>query len=102
MHCLWLAWRLSVGFFGLGVAKCLASVPGMYHCLYGSGFWNSKTGEEGLQSRPISPWADSYRDAPLRWAEAKDSLASNHVFPGGSAWLEHKFLEVLGLTLFSA
>ena len=33
-----------------------------------------------------------------REAEAKDVRASDHPFPGGSAWLEHKFLEVLGLT----
>ena len=35
--CLWLAWRFFVGSFGFGLASCLASVWGMYHCLYGSG-----------------------------------------------------------------
>ena len=36
VRCLWLAWRFPVGFFGSGLAKCLATVWGMYHCLYGS------------------------------------------------------------------
>ena len=61
-------------------------------------FSNSKTGEEGWQSRPISPWADRHREALLRWAEAEGLRASDHLFPWGSAWLEHKFLEVLGST----
>ena len=61
-------------------------------------FWNSKTGEEGWQSRPILGWADQYREALLRWAEAKGLRPSHHLFPGGSAWLEHKFLEVFGST----
>ena len=61
-------------------------------------FWNSKTGEEGWQSRPVSPWADRYREALLRWAEAKGMRPDDHLFPGGSAWLEHRFLEVLGPT----
>ena len=60
--------------------------------------WNSKTGEEGWQSRPISPWADRYREALLRWAEAKGMWPDDHLFPGGIAWLEHRFLEVLGPT----
>ena len=34
-------------------------------------FWKSKTGEEGWQSRPLSPWADGVREAMLRWAGAK-------------------------------
>ena len=34
----------------------------------------------------------------LHWAEAKGLRPSDHLFPGGSAWLEHKFLEVLGST----
>ena len=63
-------------------------------------FWNSKTGEEGWQSCPISPWADGYREALLWWAEAKGLRPNDHLFPGGSAWLEHKFLEVLGSTLW--
>ena len=29
-------------------------------------FWISKTGEEGWQSRPLSPWADGFREALLR------------------------------------
>ena len=33
--------------------------------------WNSKTGEEGWQSRPLSPWADGFSEALLWWAEAK-------------------------------
>ena len=61
-------------------------------------FRNSKSGEEGWQSWPLSPWADGFREALLRWAEAKDLRASDHLFPGGSAGLEHKFLEVLGST----
>ena len=55
-------------------------------------FWNSKIGEEGWQSRPLSPLADCFREALLQWAEAKGVQASDHLFPGGSAWLEHKFL----------
>ena len=35
MRCLWLVWQFSVGFFGSGLAKYLASVWGMCHCLYG-------------------------------------------------------------------
>ena len=31
-------------------------------------------------------------------AEAKGLRPNDHLFPGGSAWLEHKFLEVLGST----
>ena len=46
----------------------------------------------------ISPLADRYREALLRWAEAKGLRACNHLFPGSSAGLEHKFLEVLGST----
>ena len=38
VRCLWLAWQFSAGFFGLGLAKYLASVWGMYHCLCGSAF----------------------------------------------------------------
>ena len=37
VRCLWLAWRFSVGFFGFGLAKYLASVWGMYHCSHGCG-----------------------------------------------------------------
>ena len=61
-------------------------------------FWNSKTGEEGWQSRPLSPWADGFREALQPWVEAKGLRASDHLFHGGSAWLEHKFLEGTGLT----
>ena len=61
-------------------------------------FWNSKIGEEGWHSRPISAWADRYREALLRWAEAKGLRPNDHLFARGSAWLEHKFLEVLGPT----
>ena len=61
-------------------------------------FCNSKTGEEGWQSRPISSWADRYREALLGWAEAKGLRPSDHLSPGGIAWLEHKFVEVLGST----
>ena len=32
------------------------------------------------------------------WGEANGVRASDHLFPRGSAWLEHKFLEVLGPT----
>ena len=56
-------------------------------------FRNSQTGEEGWQSHPLSSWADGFREALLRWAEAKGVRASGHLFLGGSAWLEHKFLE---------
>ena len=55
-------------------------------------------GEEGWQPRPLSPWADGFREALFRWAEAKGLQASDHLFLGGSAWLEHKFLEVVGPT----
>ena len=61
-------------------------------------FWNSKTGEEGWKSQPLSMWADGFREAVLRWAEAKGVRANDHLLPGGSAWLEQKVLEVLGST----
>ena len=61
-------------------------------------FSNSKPSEEERQSRPLSPWADRFWEALLRWAEAKDLRASDHSFPGGIAWLEHKFLVVVGST----
>ena len=47
-------------------------------------FRNSKTGEEGWQSRPISPWADRYREAPLRWAEAKGMRPCPSTGPHGT------------------
>ena len=83
----WVLWLRVGEVSGLGMGD--ASLPLWLR------FWNSKIGEEGRQSRPISPWA-----AVLRWAEAKGLRASGHLFPGGSAWLEHKFLEVLGSTLW--
>ena len=86
----WVLWLRVGEVFGLRMGD--VSVPLWLR------FWNSKTGEEGWQSRPISPWADRYREALLRWAEAKGMRPDDHLFPGGSAWLEHRFLEVLGPT----
>ena len=59
---------------------------------------DSKIGEEGSESWPLSPWADGLPEALLRWAEAKDLPASDRRFPWGSAWLGHNFLEVVGST----
>ena len=45
-------------------------------------FWNSKTGEQGWPSRPLSPWTNSFREASVRWAEATDLQVIRHSFPG--------------------
>ena len=94
--CLWLAWRFFVVSFGFGVGEVSGLRMGDVSLPLWLRFWNSKSAEEGWQSRPISPWADRYREALLRWSEAKGLRASDRLFPGGSACLEHKFLEVLG------
>ena len=96
VRCLWLAWRCFVLWLRVGEVSGLpmgdVSLPLWLR------FWNSKTGEEGCQSRPTSPWADQHREALLRWAQAKGLRPTDHLFPWGSASREHKFLEVLGST----
>ena len=61
---------------------------------------NSKIGEVGWQSRPLSPWADGFREALFRWGEAQGLQGNDLLFPSGSTELEQRFLEVLAPTLW--
>ena len=86
----WVLW-LGVGeVFGLRLAD--VSLPLWLQ------FLNSKTWDEGWQSRPVTPWADRFWEALLQWGEARGLCADGRHSPGGSAGLEQKFLEVLAPT----
>ena len=86
----WVPWRWVGNLSGLRLADV--------SLLLWMQFWNSKSGEEGWQPRPLSPWADVFQEALFRWGEARGLRVGDHVFSGGSAWLQHDFLEVLGPT----
>ena len=55
VHCLWLAWRCFVGFFGFGLARSLGFMWGMFLCPCGSGFGIPKLVRRAGSHAPYRP-----------------------------------------------
>ena len=58
-------------------------------------FWNSKTGDEGWQRRPVPEWLRPYVEWLLEWAEDRGLARDDLLFPAGAAQLERSLADLL-------
>ena len=58
-------------------------------------FWNSKTGDEGWQRRPVPEWLRPYVKWLLEWAEDRGLARDDLLFPAGAAQLERSLADLV-------
>ena len=58
-------------------------------------FWNSKTGDEGWQRRPIPEWLRPYVEWLLEWAEDRGLARDDLLFPAGAAQLKRSLADLV-------
>ena len=64
-------------------------------------FWNSKTGDEGWQRRPVPEWLRPYVQWLLEWAEDRGLARDDILFPAGAAQLERSLAALVSGTTWT-
>ena len=64
-------------------------------------FWNSKTGTEGWQRRPVPPWLRPFVEWLYDWAVGRGCARDDLLFPAGSAQLEKTLADIVHGTTWS-
>ena len=64
-------------------------------------FWNTKTGTEGWQRRPVPPWLRPFVEWVYDWATGWGRARDDPLFPAGSAQPEKKLADMVHGTTWS-
>ena len=58
-------------------------------------FWNSKTGDEGWQRRPVPKWLRPFVEWIYEWAVERGCERDDLLFPAGAAFLEKTLIDIV-------